>query len=56
MAMAVRITRDRSTVTSCIDPSVRIVTKSPKVEPLLFSISLVLLFILCFFVEENATQ
>jgi hypothetical protein len=30
-----------ATVTSCIDASVRIVTKSPKVEPLLiFSISL----------------
>ncbi len=30
-----------ATMTSCIDPSVRIVTKSPKVEPLLiFSISL----------------
>jgi hypothetical protein len=26
---------------SCIDPSVRIVTKSPKIGPLIFSISLV---------------
>jgi hypothetical protein len=43
MAMAAKITRDLSTVTSCIDLSVRIVTKSPKVEPLLlFSISLLL--------------
>jgi hypothetical protein len=41
MAMAVEITWDLSTVMSCIDLSVRIVTKPPKVEPLLkFSISL----------------
>jgi len=41
--IAVKITRDLSTVTSCIDLSVRIVTKSQKVGPLLiFSISLVL--------------
>ncbi len=41
MAMAVKITRDLPSVTSCIDLSVRIVTKSPKIEPLLiFSISL----------------
>jgi hypothetical protein len=33
MAMAAKITRDVATVTSCIDPSVRIVTKSPKVGP-----------------------
>jgi hypothetical protein len=39
--MAVKITWDLSTVTSCIDLSVRIVTKSPKVGPLLmFSMSL----------------
>jgi hypothetical protein len=42
MAMAVKITQDLSTVTSCIDLSVRrIVTKSPKVgPPLIFFISL----------------
>ncbi len=45
MAMAVKITRDLSTVMSCIDLSVRIVTKSPKVEPLLiFSMSLSLTY------------
>jgi hypothetical protein len=42
MAMAVKISRDLATVTSCIDVSVRIVTKPPKVGPqLIFSISLV---------------
>jgi hypothetical protein len=41
MAIAVIVTRDLATMTSYIDPSVRIVTKSPKVGPLLiFSISL----------------
>jgi hypothetical protein len=41
MGMAVKITWDLSTVTSCIDLSVRIVTKSPKVGPLhIFFISL----------------
>jgi hypothetical protein len=37
MAMVAKITRDLSTVTSCIDLSVRIVTKYPKVEPPLIS-------------------
>jgi hypothetical protein len=38
---SVKITRALSTATSCIDLSVRIVTKSPKVgPPLIFSISL----------------
>ncbi len=42
--MAVKITRDLSTVTSCIDLSVRIVTKFPKAGPLhIFSISLSLI-------------
>jgi hypothetical protein len=41
MAMTVEITLDLATMTSCIDPSVRIVTKSPKAGPLhIFSISL----------------
>jgi hypothetical protein len=43
MAMAVKITRDLATMTSCIDLSVRIVTKSLKGGSLLvFSISLVI--------------
>ncbi len=41
--LAVKISWDLATVTFCIDVSVRIVTKSPKVEPLLiFSISLMI--------------
>jgi hypothetical protein len=41
MTMAINITRDLATGTSCIDLSVRIVTKSSKVGSLLiFSISL----------------
>jgi hypothetical protein len=40
MAIAVKINWDLSTKTSCIDLSVRTVTKSPKVRPLYFSISL----------------
>jgi hypothetical protein len=41
MAMATKISWDLATVTSCIDVSMRIVTKSPKVGPqLIFSIPL----------------
>ncbi len=41
MAMGITITRDLATVTTCIDLSVRIVTKTPKVGPhLIFSIHL----------------
>jgi hypothetical protein len=41
MAIAIKIIRDLASVTSCIDLSVRIVTKSPKAgPPLIFSISL----------------
>ncbi len=35
--MTVKITLDLATVTSCIDPSVRIVEESPEVGPLLIS-------------------
>jgi hypothetical protein len=41
MAMAVKITRDLAIMMSCIDPSVRKVTKSSEIGPLLIlSISL----------------
>ncbi len=43
------VLRSLATLTSCIDPSERIVTKSPKVGPLLiFSISLVLYMVVCY--------